>query len=46
MFKDDLDNFWKQTFHELAEIPIDACIEPAPEHSGREYTTHRVTLTS
>jgi len=46
MFEDDLDNFWKQTLSELAEIPMDAQIETAPEHSGREYTTHLVTLTS
>jgi cephalosporin-C deacetylase len=46
MAKDDLDNFWNQTLRELAEIPMDARLEPAPEHSGREYTTFRVTLTS
>ena len=46
MFKDDLDSFWKQTLCELAEIPMDVQIEPAPEQSGREYTTYRVTLTS
>jgi len=46
MFEDDLDSFWKQTLNELAEIPMDVRLEPAPEQSGREYTTYRVTLTS
>ena len=46
MTENDLDNFWNQTLHQLSEVSMNAQIEPAPEHSGREYTTSRVTLTS
>lgn len=46
MSEDTVEHFWKRTLSELAEVPMDALIEPAPEQSGREYTTSRVTLTS
>ena len=45
MSEDTIDRFWKRTLSELAEVPMDALIEPAPEQSGREYTTSRVRLT-
>ena len=45
MPEDRLDAFWERTLSELAEIPMDARIEPAPELNGREFTTSQVTLT-
>ncbi len=42
----ELRGFWEQTFSELAQVPMDVQIEPAPEQSGREYTTSRIVLTS
>jgi cephalosporin-C deacetylase len=46
MSADTIDRFWKRTLSELAEVPMDALVEPAPAQSGREYTTSLVTLTS
>ena len=46
MEQDALDRFWSETLSELDRVDADVRVEPAPEHSGREYTTSKVTLTS
>ena len=46
MDQESLDAFWAETLRELAGMGADVTLEPAPEHSGREYTTSKVTLTS
>ena len=38
--------FWEETRAALARVPLDAVVEPAPEQSGRDYTTSRVILSS
>lgn len=42
----DIAAFWDRTLTELAAVPLDARLEPAPQLSGREYTTSRLVLTS
>lgn len=42
----DLLTFWQRTRDELQQTPLNATLVPAPEQSGREYTTSCVTLDS
>ena len=46
MLPADLHAFWQRTRAELQQTPINATLTIAPEHSGREYVTSRVTLDS
>src|SRR5438034_6382017 len=41
-----LGGFWEGTRAVSASVGMEVVIEPAPEHSGREYTTSRVVLSS
>ncbi len=42
----DLTGFWRRTLDELAQTPVNATLEEAPEQSGREFITYKVTLES
>lgn len=42
----DLSSFWSRTKSELAETKPNPALEEAPEQSGREYVSWRVTLDS
>ena len=46
MRPEDLRSFWARTIAELAKVEIDAELEEAPEHSGREFTTYQVIVHS
>ncbi|MBM2826445.1 MAG: hypothetical protein HW403_509 [Dehalococcoidia bacterium] len=37
---------WEGTLSELAKVRPEPALEPAPEQSGREYTTYRVIMSS
>ena len=42
----DFDEFWERTLAELAAVPMDARMEPVPEHSDSLRATYRVTFQS
>ncbi len=42
----DFDAFWEQTLAELAAVPMDAELEPVPEHSDSLRTSYRVRFKS
>ena len=42
----DFDAFWERTLAELAAVPMDAQLEPVPEHSDSLRTTYRVRFSS
>ncbi|MCX6023559.1 MAG: acetylxylan esterase [Chloroflexi bacterium] len=46
MLAPDIAAFWQETRTQLDRIPLDVVVAPAPEQSGREYQTFRVTMTS
>lgn len=43
---EDIQAFWEETLAALRRVEPRPELEPAPRLSGREYTTHRVTLYS
>lgn len=42
----DFDAFWERTLAELAKVPMQARMEPVPEHSDSHRTTWRVSFKS
>lgn len=38
--------FWERSLSELAEVPLDAALEEAPDQSGRDFTTFRISVGS
>lgn len=42
----DFDAFWEQTLAELAAVPMDAQLEPVPEHADGHRITYRVRFSS